>query len=120
MAEFAKIIQPEETPDVAKEKLVILPEVPQKIANILKEAEKLEKKQLKIKNPTERRNLCNDALIEYQKALDLVRAEAKKYARWGLHDKQDIFIAQEIYITNRMDYLEGVKHGLSASPEYKT
>ncbi|MBN1326162.1 hypothetical protein JW977_04275 [Candidatus Falkowbacteria bacterium] len=97
--------EPEAIRDIAKEKIIILPNLPEEIKDLLEEAYLLEHKQLKTKDARLRRELCGDALIKYQKALDKVSQGVKIANRRQMHDMADIYNAESIYIRERMDYL---------------
>lgn len=100
----------EEIPDIANEKIIILPNLPETIKDILEEAYLLEHKQLQEKDMQRRKEICADALIEYQKALDEVDEAKRKYK--GFPSQQDIYIAQGLRIKTRMEYLESVLKGI--------
>jgi len=102
----------EEIPDVSNEALVILEGIPSEIKQILQKAQILEKKQLKEGDVRNRRDFCESALIEYQKAIDLVKEASKKHRKNKEFAQQDIYDAQDLRIVDRMEYLESVLKGI--------
>jgi hypothetical protein len=102
----------EEIPDISTEELVIIEGIQPEIRNLLQEAQLYEKKQLKEKDVQSRRDYCESALLKYQKALDSVNANSKKYKDFPR--QQDVYIGQSLRIKNRMEYLEGIIGGLKS------
>ncbi|MDD5341059.1 MAG: hypothetical protein PHC97_01325 [Patescibacteria group bacterium] len=110
MAELTKI-SPDRIAGVDKEKLIILEDISDDIRKVLLSAEALEKAQLlEVDNPLKRREVLGDCLVKYQKGLDMIREQIRNNTRWKL--PKESLANEEIYITERMDYLEGILHKL--------
>jgi hypothetical protein len=104
--------KPEEIPEIANEKIIILPNILEEIKDILEDAYLFEHKQLKEKDIEIRREICADALIKYQQALDKVNKELRRATKTKMLDTADVYNAQSLYIKKRMDYLLSVRKHL--------